>query len=110
MLDFRLLGAPQITLNGAPFGLRRNSIKARALLYYLAASGVLETRERLAGLFWSDWPDQKARAYLRGELHLLNELKGDYLLDSDGRLGLNFAHCRVDLRDFQQRSTAGATG
>jgi DNA-binding SARP family transcriptional activator len=66
MLDLKLLGAPQITLHSAPFTLRRNSIKARALIFYLATVGTLETRERLAGLFWSDWPEAKARAICAG--------------------------------------------
>jgi DNA-binding SARP family transcriptional activator len=108
MLDLKLLGAPQITLNGAPFNLRRNSIKARALLFYLAAVGALETRERLAGLFWSDCPDQKARAYLRGELHLLGDLKDRYLLDADGRLGLNLEHCHIDVRELQRVAASAA--
>lgn len=110
MLNLKLLGAPQITLHDAPFILRRNSIKARALLYYLATIGALETRERLAGLFWSDWPEAKARAYLRGELHLLSDLKDEYLLDADGRLGLHPDRCRVDVRQLQQTlSTPTAT-
>jgi DNA-binding SARP family transcriptional activator len=108
MLDLKLLGAPQILLDGAPFTLRRNSIKARALLFYLAAVGAPEPRERLAGLFWSDWPEQKARAYLRGELHLLSDLKDTYLLDADGRLGLNVAHCRIDVRELQRAASASA--
>ncbi|HHY54072.1 MAG TPA: AAA family ATPase [Chloroflexi bacterium] len=102
MLNLKLLGAPQITLHDAPFTLRRNSIKARALLYYLATVGTLEPRERLAGLFWSDWPEAKARAYLRGEVHLLSDLKDVYLLDADGRLGLNLERCRVDVREVQR--------
>ncbi|HAJ35532.1 MAG TPA: hypothetical protein DCL15_07550 [Chloroflexi bacterium] len=101
MLNLKLLGAPQITLHDAPFTLRRNSIKARALLYYLATVGTLEPRERLAGLFWSDWPEAKARAYLRGELHLLSDLKETYLLDADGRLGLHPDRCRVDVQQLQ---------
>lgn len=102
MLNLKLLGAPQITLDDAPFTLRRNSIKARALLYYLATIGTLAPRERLAGLFWSDWPETKARAYLRGELHLLSELKDEYLLDADGRLGLHPDRCYVDVQQLQR--------
>ncbi|MFO7635530.1 MAG: NB-ARC domain-containing protein [Caldilinea sp.] len=106
MLDLKLLGAPQITLNGEPLTLRRNSIKARAILYYLAAIGTPEPRERLAGLFWSDWPEPKARAYLRGELHLLIDLKDAYLLDADGRIGLIAERSRVDLRELQRVATS----
>lgn len=102
MLDLKLLGAPQIRLNGEPLTLRRNSIKARAILYYLAATGTPEPRERLAGLFWSDWPEPKARAYLRGELHLLGDLKDDFLLDADGRLVLEETRTKVDLREMQR--------
>ncbi|MBW7883210.1 MAG: hypothetical protein H3C34_11355 [Caldilineaceae bacterium] len=101
-LEFTLLGPPQIRLRGEPLVLRpRNSIKARALLYYLAVSGQPETRERLAGLFWSDWPDKKARAYLRGEIFLLNELKQEYLVDEDGRVGLQPGRYRSDLQRFR---------
>lgn len=102
MLDIKLLGAPQILFNGAPLTLRRNSVKARAILYYLAATGAPESRERLAGLFWSDWPEAKARAYLRGELHLLGELKDLYLLDADGRLLLAQDKMHVDLHKLQE--------
>jgi len=102
MLNIKLLGAPQITLSGEPLNLRRNSIKARAILYYLAATGTPESRERLAGLFWSDWPEPKARAYLRGELHLLSELKDTYLLDAHGRLSLAPHQTLVDLSKLQQ--------
>jgi DNA-binding SARP family transcriptional activator len=108
MLDLKLLGAPQILLNGEPLALRRNSIKARAILYYLAATGTSEPRERLAGLFWSDWPEPKARAYLRGELHLLSDLKDGHLLDVDGRIALNGEQTRVDLRELQRATTSSA--
>ncbi|MCB9115044.1 MAG: tetratricopeptide repeat protein [Caldilineaceae bacterium] len=98
-LLLKLFGSPQILLGDDPLVVRpRNSIKARAILYYLAVLGEPVTRERLAGLFWSDWPEQKARAYLRGELHLLGDLKGEYLIDADGRVGLNLDRCRSDVQ------------
>lgn len=108
MLNLKLFGAPQVWVNGDLLTLRRNSIKARAILYYLAATGTLQPRDRLAGLFWSDWPEAKARAYLRGELHLLSDLKDDYLIDTDGRLGLASSRCTVDLRQLQQVAQAAA--
>lgn len=98
-LYLKLFGSPQILLGSEPLVVRpRNSIKARAILYYLAVLGEPATRERLAGLFWSDWPEQKARAYLRGELHLLSDLKGEYLIDGDGRIGLNLERCQSDVQ------------
>ncbi|MFN8465409.1 MAG: BTAD domain-containing putative transcriptional regulator [Caldilineaceae bacterium] len=96
-----MLGPPQISLKGQPLVLRpRNSARAKAILYYLAASGRSESRERLAGLLWSDWPDKKAREYLRGELFLLSGLRQDYLVEVDGRLSLAPQHCRIDLARF----------
>ncbi len=101
MLHLKLFGSPQIALGDETYVVRpRNSIKARAILYYLAVLGEPVTRERLAGLFWSDWPEQKARAYLRGELHLLGDLKGEYLIDADGRVGLNPDRCQSDVQRF----------
>lgn len=78
----------------------RNSARAKAILYYLAASGRAESRERLAGLLWSEWPDKKAREYLRGELFLLSGLKSEHLLEVDGRLSLNPHTCNIDLAHF----------
>lgn len=101
VLDIALLGPPQISLEGQPLVLRpRNSARAKAVLFYLATSGRPESRERLAGLLWSDWPDKKAREYLRGELFLLSGLRQDYLLEVDGRLSLNPQNCRIDLARF----------
>ncbi|GIV67435.1 NB-ARC domain-containing protein [Caldilinea sp.] len=102
MLDFKLLGAPHILLDGQPLTLRRNSVKARALLFYLAATGAMEPRDRLAGLLWSDWPETKARAYLRGELHLLSDLKNRYLLEAEGRIGLAAERVHVDLQALRR--------
>ena len=84
VLHLKLFGSPQIALGDEPYVVRpRNSIKARAILYYLAVLGEPVTRERLAGLFWSDWPEQKARASLRGELHLLGDLKAKGILTAE---------------------------
>ncbi len=94
-LEFKLLGSPQILLDGQPLVLQpRNSVKAKAILYYLAASGLPQSRERLAGLLWSDWPERKARDYLRGEIHLLNPLKEVAYVEAEGRLvvGRRYMH------------------
>lgn len=101
VLHITLLGPPQINLEGQPLVLRpRNSARAKAILFYLATSGRPESRERLAGLLWSDWPDKKAREYLRGELFLLSGLRQEYLVEVDGRLSLNPQNCRIDLARF----------
>ena len=94
MLQIVLLGPPQVLLDGEPLVLRpRNSARARAILYYLAAEGRRATRERLAGLLWSDWPEKKAREYLRGEMFLLGPLRPAHLHELDGSLSLDPAAC-----------------
>jgi DNA-binding SARP family transcriptional activator len=47
-LTIRLLGAPQVQVAGTPLVL--NHLKARALLFYLAATGQPHTRDHLATL------------------------------------------------------------
>ena len=101
MLNITLLGTPQITWNGQPLVLRpRNSARAKAILYYLAAEGRPITRERLAGLLWSDWPEKKARDYPRGELFLLGPLRPSPLSEVDGCLALDPATFTSDLAVF----------
>jgi DNA-binding SARP family transcriptional activator len=79
ILQFRLLGQPQIALGGQPlndFATR----KAQALLIYLASTGYLHSREKLAGLFWPDMPDCQALKNLRTILPGLRQLVGPYLI------------------------------
>jgi hypothetical protein len=54
-LTHRLLGAPDVQVAGLPLAL--NNQKARALLYYLAATGRPRTRDHLAALLWSEFSD-----------------------------------------------------
>ena len=59
-LEISLLGPPELRLDGEPLTLRpRNSIKAKAVLFYLAATDAPVSRERLAGLLWSDCPKKR---------------------------------------------------
>jgi len=50
-LSIRVLGTPEIHLADVPLTL--NNVKARALLFYLAATGQPHTRDYLATLLWS---------------------------------------------------------
>ena len=76
------LGPPELRLGGEPLILRpRNSAKAKAVLFYLAAAGASVARERLAGLLWSDWPEKKAHDYFRGEIFLLAPFRDTYWLE-----------------------------
>jgi DNA-binding SARP family transcriptional activator/TolB-like protein len=71
----------QLSLFG-PFSLRHDgheirikSLKLRAILGYLAVSEqLLETRERLVGLLWSESAESQARAVLRQVIRELREI------------------------------------
>ena len=80
-LELFLLGSPVITLDGAPAeGFA--TLKARALLFYLATEShhtQPHPREALVGLLWPDMPDAAARANLRQALANLREAIGDEL-------------------------------
>ena len=57
-LTIRCLGICQVTIDNQP--LNFDTDKARALLVYLALEGrQAQRREKLAGLFWSDLPEER---------------------------------------------------
>ena len=60
-LTLRLLGPPEVALDGQPAA-GFVSDKARALLFYLAVEANRAfRRETLAGLLWPGYPDRSAR-------------------------------------------------
>src|SRR5215469_1161976 len=66
-LRIRLLGTPEVWIAGTPLILHNQ--EARALLYYLAATGSLHIRDHLATLLWSESPESNARHSLRSSLY-----------------------------------------
>lgn len=63
-LRISLMGGIEVTVGGRDLGLRFR--KARALLAYMALNDTgIESRERLAGLLWSDVDEASARGSLR---------------------------------------------
>lgn len=54
--------------------------KAQALLVYLAVTGQRESRQTLAGLFWSDVPEDLARTSLRTALAQIRKAVGPHVL------------------------------
>jgi DNA-binding SARP family transcriptional activator/tetratricopeptide (TPR) repeat protein len=70
-LAISLLGAPEARLAGTPLAL--HSQKARALLFYLAATGHAHTREHLATLLWSEAASRNARHSLRSSLYHIRQ-------------------------------------
>jgi DNA-binding SARP family transcriptional activator/tetratricopeptide (TPR) repeat protein len=99
-LEITLLGRPQITLDGR-FVAEINANKALGLFYYLAATGQPHSRLALAGLLWSDLPDEAARRNLRVELNRLVPHFDAYLLRDRETIGFNrdLPH-RIDLTVF----------
>jgi WD40 repeat protein/class 3 adenylate cyclase len=67
MLQMRLLGQFDVRMDGKRVVLASRA--AQSLLAHLAmTAGTLHRREKLAGIFWPDLPEEKARTYLRHEL------------------------------------------
>ncbi len=104
MLELRLLGSPQILLNGQTIaGL---PAKSQALLFYQALSGRPQTRLALAGLLWPDKREADALANLRQALHHLRNALPDYLEISRSTIALNQAlPCQIDVLRFEQESS-----
>ncbi|MFK8024430.1 MAG: BTAD domain-containing putative transcriptional regulator [Ilumatobacter sp.] len=82
-LTARTLGGLEIEIDGQRID-EHIPAKAAALVAYLADSGGSATRTRLAGLLWSDQPEDRARANLRVALTRLRSEVGTHL-DSDRR-------------------------
>src|SRR5215469_1647787 len=104
-LKIRLLGTPEVRIAGMPLMLHHQ--KARALLYYLAATGSLHTRDHLATLLWSESPESNARHSLRSSLYHMRQallIRGaNETLVGDGDLVyLRLEHDACDIARFRQ--------
>jgi DNA-binding SARP family transcriptional activator len=81
LLQLSLFGP--VTLRSNNREIRIKSLKLRAMLGYIALSdSLLETRERLVGLLWSESGEAQARAVLRQVIRELREIFSD--AGSDG--------------------------
>ena len=72
-LQINLLGKPEVWLDGKQLT-NFSTAKTEALLYYLAATGQIHSRETLAGLLWSEMPEAKAKRNLTKSLSELRRL------------------------------------
>src|SRR4051794_7679308 len=72
-LELTFLGTLDVHIDGKPASNFR-SLKAQALLCYLAVSERVHSRTALSGLLWGDTPEEQARASLRQALSNLTEL------------------------------------
>jgi predicted ATPase/DNA-binding SARP family transcriptional activator len=109
-LVIRLFGSPEIELAGKPVETDRR--KAVALLAYLAVTGVPQSRDALAALFWPDFDSSRAYAYLRRTLWELGHALGEGIIAAERdlvRLDPQ-ADAWVDVSAFQELSQPSAAG
>ncbi|HUK08536.1 MAG TPA: BTAD domain-containing putative transcriptional regulator [Stellaceae bacterium] len=109
-LSLQLLGGLRTCSPGGADG-KLLGRKAQALLAYLALNPRQRcTRDRLAGLLWSDRGDEQARQSLRQTIHALHRALHDdsaAILIADGdRLTLDREAVTVDVHDFERLSVA----
>ena len=87
MLEVWLIGKFEIQSSGEPV-LIASRIGQSLFAYLILNAGTSHRREKLAGMFWPDSPEEKARAYLRHELWrirkaLSTKSKINYLITDD---------------------------
>jgi DNA-binding SARP family transcriptional activator len=105
MLDIKMLGQFDVLQDGTRLNIPTRH--AQALFAYLILNaGIVQRRERLAGLLWPDSSDDSARGNLRHELWRLRKacgVKGEvYLLVDDLSITFNAkaSYC-VDVQRFE---------
>ena len=106
MLDIHLLGSPVVTVDGAPIHV--DTRKAIAMLAYLAIERAVD-RNVLAGLFWADSSQDRARATLRRTLSALRAGVGLEAVHADrNRVELAPGYeCDVDRFNAAVNETSG---
>jgi DNA-binding SARP family transcriptional activator len=104
MLQLKVLG--RFTFVQGSQAIAMPGVRDRALLAFLAITGVPQSRERLAGLLWSDRSDEQARQSLRQALAALRKLGVPVLADGRERIGLASA-ISCDAQAFVIHHTAG---
>ena len=110
MLTLRLLGAPQIRLNGELLDALSSS-KSQALLFYLALNRGPQSRLKLAGLLWPDKSDAEARMNLRQALYQLRQALPAYITTAREIAALSpQAPQEVDVIQFEAGLNAGLMG
>src|SRR5690348_7087572 len=112
-IHIRLMGTPEVSRGGIPLVL--NQLKARGLLFYLAATGQPHTREHLATLLWSESRQSNAYHFLRSSLYHLRKalqtLEAEQALIVEGDLlSLDLVTCQSDVIDFHRLLKLGDEG
>ena len=105
-LELALLGKPQFKRGGQPLDL--TSVKGQALLAYLVVTRQTHSRSALAGLLWSDRPENIARTSLRAALSQLRKAAGDVVLAARRTVGLNSdSNLWLDVAVLEQAASSG---
>ncbi len=100
-LTLSLLGEPQLAWGDSP--LAGLPLKGQALLCYLAVQKGQASRQRLAGLLWSDQPEEEARRNLRALLTACHTALPGALLATRATIGLDPAFPRwLDVDAFER--------
>ncbi len=93
-LEISLLGTPLASIENKPVTGYVSS-RAEALVYYLAASGQAQRRDRLASILWSEVPESTSKRNLRDVLSNLRRLFVDYIQISRQLVDLSEGPCVV---------------
>ena len=104
VLQLKLLGGCHISLGNRLLSAEL-STKAQGLLVYLITTGCPHSRDVLAGLLWSDFPERRARANLRDTLCDLKAILPQYLTIKHNIIAsVSHGECCVsDTAGFQDR-------
>src|SRR5207247_735849 len=110
-LTIRLLGVPEAWIAGVPLTLHHQ--KARALFYYLAASGRSHTRDHLATLLWSESAESNARHSLRSSLYHIRQVlpvkgAGEMLIGDGDLVYLRLDQDACDVTHFRRLLAEGS--
>ncbi len=99
MLTIKLLGPPEILIDGAAVKLARR--KSRAVLFYLASHRKPVRRQSLLATFWPDNPRASGQQVLRTTLHGLRKSLGAALLVNGDEISLA-DNVQIDVRSFEE--------
>jgi DNA-binding SARP family transcriptional activator/predicted ATPase len=99
-LVIRALGSPVVETDGVP--LQVDTRKAIALLVYLAVTGRPQSRDRLTGMLWPEYDQERARAALRRTLSALKKaLDGRWVSSDRLAVSLQTEGLQLDVEDLR---------
>jgi DNA-binding SARP family transcriptional activator len=110
-VTIHLLGTAEIRIADASLALHNQ--KAKALLYYLAATGQPHMRNHLAALLWSESLESNARHSLRESLYHIRQAfhasgAGEMLVSAGERVSPKLDEYACDVISFRRLLAEGA--